>query len=248
MSEDDFWQERPERPAEQPSGCAGDLSMGEVALDQLRQAVFERVENLAQIPDLLRRLDETDWALWLNDVRSHVGVCAGCRRYVRVAETTSLPELVWLGDTPFCHECAQQVLAEHTFACDACGHDFHARTPPSPFNICPECESPGMALAMSSLAAQLLRARRLNLPATLTPREWLDTLEYFDWRCAYCGRADFAAMDHFIPVTKGGGTTRNNCVPSCVSCNSIKGGKHPHGGSLKPAAYERAGRYLAQVE
>jgi hypothetical protein len=237
-----------EEPAEPAAGFVGDLTNDEVRLDQLRQAVLERVESLAQIPELLHRLNETDWALWLNDARSHVGVCAGCRRFVRVAETVTLPELVWLGDTPFCHACSERVLAEHTFTCEACSHEFHARITPAPFAICPECDSPGMTLAMSSLWAQLQRARKLNLPATLTPREWLDTLEYFDWRCAYCGRADFAAMDHYIPVVKGGGTTRNNCVPACVSCNSVKGGKHPHGGQLKPAAYARAARYLGQFE
>jgi 5-methylcytosine-specific restriction endonuclease McrA len=103
-------------------------------------------------------------------------------------------------------------------------------------------------MAMSSLAAQLLRANRLNLPATLTVREWLDTLEYFGWRCAYCRRADFAAMDHFIPVTQGGGTTHANCVPACVSCNSAKGGRSPAGLSIKPEAYARVERYLAQFD
>jgi hypothetical protein len=250
MSSEDFWYEsaaQEEQPDDGPL-TVGNLTMDDVRLDQLRQAVFERVEHLDQIPELLRQLNATDWAVWLADMPARVATCTGCHRYVRLADATTLPELVWLGDSVFCHACAQQVLADHTFTCEACGHEFHARNRPMPFAVCAECESPGMTMAMSSLAAQLLRARRLNLPATLTLREWLDTLEYFGWRCAYCRRADFACMDHFMPVAQGGGTTQANCVPACVSCNSTKGGKSPHGYVIKPEAYARVARYLEQFE
>ena len=252
MRSDDIWEE----PAIEQEGdlsavgvgLVGDLTMEDVHLDQLRQAIFERVEHLDQIPALLRKLGATDWALWLADMRAHIGVCAQCHRYVRMADATTLPELVWLGDRVFCHTCAQQVLAKHTFTCEACGHDFHARHPPSPFIVCPDCESPGLTLAMTSLAAQLQRARRLDLPATLTLREWLDTLEYFDWCCAYCRRMEFACMDHFVPVTQGGGTTKDNCVPACVSCNSTKGGRHPNIRPSRTEGYARVAHYLAQFE
>ena len=246
MSANPFWDEPSEQPQE-PMGFVGDLSLGEVHLDQLRQAIFERVERISQVPDLLRKLNETDWERWLSDMRARIAMCRQCHRYVRMAEATTIPELVWLGDQVFCFECAEQVLAEHTFKCEACNHEFHARRPPSPFSICPECDSPGMTFALSSLAAQLQRALRQNLPATLTPHEWLDTLEYFGWRCAYCQRADFACLDHFVPVSQGGGTTRDNCVPACVSCNSTKGGKDPHGSVIKPEAYARVIRYLTQI-
>jgi hypothetical protein len=245
----DEWSE-PLSPAisEQPLGCVGDLTVEEVQLDQLRQAVFERVEYLAQIPDLLRNLNATDWARWLADVPARIAVCAQCRRYVRMADATTLSELAWLGDRVYCHACAGQVLAAHPFTCEACGHEFHARSRPAPFAICPQCDSPGVAFAMSSLAAQLQRARKLNLPATLTPREWLDTLDDFGWLCAYCRRAEFACMDHFVPVTRGGGTTHNNCVPCCVSCNSTKGSRHPDGHPANSAAYKRVARYLARFD
>jgi hypothetical protein len=72
-------------------------------------------------------------------------------------------------------------------------------------------------------------------------------LEYFGWRCAYCQRADFACMDHFVPIVQGGGTTQGNCVPACVSCNSAKGGKHPHS-LIKADAFTRVAQYLSQFE
>jgi hypothetical protein len=247
---DDFWDGEPEEPAApaEPDGCVGDLTLREVYLDQLREALFERAGRIDQIPDLLRQLNETDWVAWLNNAGARVSVCQGCHRYVRLTDTTTLPELVWLGDGLYCHECAERIRAEHTFICDVCGHEFYARTPPSPFNVCPECDSPSVAFALSSLSAQLARTRKLGLPATLTPRQWLDTLDYFSWRCAYCLRADFACLDHYVPVVQGGGTTQGNCVPACTSCNSAKGGRAPQGYLIKANAFTRVAEYLAQFQ
>lgn len=43
--------------------------------------------------------------------------------------------------------------------------------------------------------------------------------------CHYCGRA-FAAreltMDHIVPVSRGGKTTKGNVVPCCKDCNNAK--------------------------
>ena len=43
--------------------------------------------------------------------------------------------------------------------------------------------------------------------------------------CHYCGRA-FAprelTMDHIIPVSRGGRTTKGNVVPCCKECNNAK--------------------------
>jgi 5-methylcytosine-specific restriction endonuclease McrA len=46
--------------------------------------------------------------------------------------------------------------------------------------------------------------------------------------CHYCGRR-FAAkeltMDHIVPVSKGGKTTKGNVVPCCKECNTEKKSK-----------------------
>ena len=43
--------------------------------------------------------------------------------------------------------------------------------------------------------------------------------------CHYCGRA-FAprelTMDHIVPVSRGGRTTKGNVVPCCKECNTAK--------------------------
>jgi 5-methylcytosine-specific restriction endonuclease McrA len=72
----------------------------------------------------------------------------------------------------------------------------------------------------------LQRAIEHGCPATLTVTEWLDTLNQFNWRCAYCGGV-YEALEHILPITLGGGTTKENCVPACWVCNVIKSGRHP---------------------
>src|SRR5258708_6392474 len=67
--------------------------------------------------------------------------------------------------------------------------------------------------------AQLLYARADNAAATLTIREWFTILDRFSWKCAYCGEKPFQVMSH-IRVRSEGGTTSENCVPSCHSCIS----------------------------
>src|SRR6266851_3373836 len=67
--------------------------------------------------------------------------------------------------------------------------------------------------------AQLLYARSDNAAATLTIREWFTILDRFSWKCAYCGEKPFQVMSH-IRVRSEGGTTSENCVPSCHSCIS----------------------------
>lgn len=68
-------------------------------------------------------------------------------------------------------------------------------------------------------------ARINNNPNTLTPAEWKEILELYEGKCIYCGSSKRITMDHIIPISKGGGTTKDNVVPACISCNSSKGNK-----------------------
>lgn len=77
------------------------------------------------------------------------------------------------------------------------------------------------------LAAHLSRARGRDLPATLTLAEWTRTIADFNGLCAYCESAPVVALEHFVPISRGGGTTAGNCLPSCLACDDRKSGKHP---------------------
>jgi 5-methylcytosine-specific restriction protein A len=43
--------------------------------------------------------------------------------------------------------------------------------------------------------------------------------------CHWCGKkyaADEMTMDHIIPISRGGKSSRNNVVPACKDCNNKK--------------------------
>lgn len=61
-----------------------------------------------------------------------------------------------------------------------------------------------------------------GLPADLTVEDWFEALDFFDHRCAYCGKEGTLEFDHVVPLSKGGGLTRKNIIPACKSCNSRK--------------------------
>jgi hypothetical protein len=68
---------------------------------------------------------------------------------------------------------------------------------------------------------QLRRARTMHAEATLTLVDWLTTLEYFHWQCAYCASRPLQVMSHYIQLPRGG-TTPDNCVPACYRCRAYR--------------------------
>jgi len=45
------------------------------------------------------------------------------------------------------------------------------------------------------------------------------------WKCEYCGKKKDLTVDHFIPISKGGGSNIENLVAACKDCNKRKGNK-----------------------
>lgn len=72
------------------------------------------------------------------------------------------------------------------------------------------------------------RARWSDLCATLTVEEWFTTIRDFEGKCAYCLSAPYEQLDHFLPISQGGGTWQFNCVPACRKCNYAKGQRNPY--------------------
>ena len=80
---------------------------------------------------------------------------------------------------------------------------------------------------------QRRRARKANLPNTLTTAEWYYAIDYFHGCCAVCRRqlknldkTRRGSADHWIPLTKGGGTTADNIVPLCHGEDGCNNRKH----------------------
>jgi hypothetical protein len=66
------------------------------------------------------------------------------------------------------------------------------------------------------------RVRDKSVPATLTLVEWEQIKKRYKYKCVYCGKKEKLTRDHIIPLSKGGGLTKENVVPACKSCNSSK--------------------------
>ena len=78
----------------------------------------------------------------------------------------------------------------------------------------------GMAIAQHNGAKR--RAQKLKLPTDLTSDKWLEILDFFNYRCVYCGVSGRMAMDHVIPLHQNGHHVSGNVLPACKSCNSSK--------------------------
>ncbi len=63
---------------------------------------------------------------------------------------------------------------------------------------------------------------RKGLVADLTFDEWNESLKHFNMKCAYCGEVGKLQKEHVHPASLGGGFTKHNIVPACISCNQSK--------------------------
>lgn len=96
--------------------------------------------------------------------------------------------------------------------------------------LCPKCIEDDLVVVAflkstakerSRIAVQNKRTRDLGLVSNLTIEEWLEIIERYENKCAYCGD-EWTDLEHVISVAEGGGTTKANVVPSCRACNTEK--------------------------
>ena len=158
-----------------------------------------------------------------------------CVRRDLVREKLIFPELE-LTDGPIvyqiCRTCVKKCAYELTgflYVCEGCGVRYKLATKEYlSYNFissalhkrfCARCSL--FDEIIKRVDTHLERARKADLPATLTLHEWFAALTYFNRSCAYCGRP-YEVMEHYVPIQCGGGTTVTNIVPACLSCNSRK--------------------------
>lgn len=79
----------------------------------------------------------------------------------------------------------------------------------------------------SQVVAQNARARRLGIEGRLSEHDWRETLEAHGNCCTHCKTTENLAIDHVIPLSRGGKNIRGNIQPLCESCNTSKGNKLP---------------------
>jgi 5-methylcytosine-specific restriction endonuclease McrA len=120
----------------------------------------------------------------------------------------------WQNASGACYDCQKQYIDNHTNTCVECGAPY--------FQVhtqqlrCNDCQT-----QRSEVLPQNTRARKMGLSADLHYTEWSKTLSHFNHRCAYCG-GDYEVIEHFTPLSLGGGTSARNCVPACGRCNLSK--------------------------
>ena len=61
-----------------------------------------------------------------------------------------------------------------------------------------------------------------DLCPKLRIRQWRKSLHnYTKQRCIYCGNIS-ESIDHVLPLSRGGLSITENCVPACLACNGAK--------------------------
>jgi len=66
-------------------------------------------------------------------------------------------------------------------------------------------------------------ARKFGAPGSHTTADWIWLLQFWNWRCAYCGETGPLQPDHRVPLARGGSNAIENILPACRSCNQRKG-------------------------
>jgi 5-methylcytosine-specific restriction endonuclease McrA len=165
-------------------------------------------------------------------------------------------ELTYLNDLPssqrfrsFCADCVPVIRAKFKRTCILCDILYTAAYMNQPPRFCTTCKNDHHRREWERVRTQQSRARVAGLPESLTLTDWLRTLEHFERKCAYCMAVPFGSMEHFVPLSAGGGTVANNCVPSCNPCNTRKGNRT--GSALRLAmgdsTIDRVEEYLRQA-
>lgn len=72
----------------------------------------------------------------------------------------------------------------------------------------------------------LIKRKPFLVPVySFTEKDWKRLTKQFGNCCAYCSARLPLALDHIIPITKGGKHHPGNFIPACKRCNSSKGSK-----------------------
>ena len=80
---------------------------------------------------------------------------------------------------------------------------------------------------MACAAASRRRARKISAAGDATVEQRQARIDYYGGKCYICG-ADYEAVDHVIPLAKGGSNWAANLRPICKRCNSSKHAKWPY--------------------
>lgn len=154
--------------------------------------------------------------IWIN-LENNCKACSRCKRKFPMLALIDAPQSTSYYSL-YCHECYPIILEACTITCAMCQQKYFHWEGSKYF--CVTCNTPKNHREIIRVQSQNKRAQKKNLPGTLTLSQWIETLNYFKWSCAYC-QGEYISLEHYNPLPYEG-TTQKNCFPSCRQCNGIK--------------------------
>lgn len=136
--------------------------------------------------------------------------------------------------------------------CQMCGAEFQREGRQASTVLCAACDSPHMRWEYHRWQRNERRAPAQDGDTPLTFADWIAMLVHFRLHCAYHPRPAnvpygwASVLEHITPVSVGGRTTIDNCVPACFQCNAVKRHHSPDECPLPPVAVNRARRMLKE--
>lgn len=205
-------------------------------------------EGEIEIQDILNQLHTVDWNVVIRIVKEEHSErinqlvkkytdflesyknCPKCNKTFKVKELFEIKAPYVAGtfsNLKVCKACLPTIYHWNEKKCKAncliCGQEVWSNYP----LFCSDHLTDFNKKELARIRGQNHRTAKLNLPSTLTLREWIDLIETYNHKCAYCKYNQFIAMDHIVPVSRGGGTTVENVLPVCKRCNSAKHNNYP---------------------
>lgn len=197
--------------------------MKQLDIDHVVKAVVQRCHTEEEVCELLSGLASVNWveAIAKKRYEDSLRPCQMCNEWKVVYTFSYVLDRNAAGFVfhHTCPECIEEI--KNTWSCSYCDKIYPSLLMQDRDYVCSKCRH------ISELVKiQNMRAKKLDLPATLTVWQWREAIRYFNGKCAYGDHA-YEVLEHYLPVTKGGGTIVGNCVPACNACNLKKGNRHP---------------------
>jgi len=188
-------------------------------INSIVDCIVGNCRSEAEVSELLSCLSLINWeeAITAKEYECSLRPCQVCHEW-KVNTTFSCVldrNMSGLKPRNACPECIGKITTVCT--CVFCDGIYPALFVPDVDLICHRCNN-----VKKLVSEHNSRARKLRLSANLTVKQWGSTLKYFKGKCAY-GEHPYEVLEHYRPLTKEGGTTVNNCIPACLSCNTKKG-------------------------
>jgi len=94
------------------------------------------------------------------------------------------------------------------------------------------------------------RALKRQLPYDWGIKYWRNSLDYWGHQCCICGQAQHLQADHWIPLSHANcpGTTTDNMIVLCRSCNASKGTTMPEYWLTEKLGEEAAQKKIAEIQ